>query len=82
MKNLRRSTWNEYRTSGFTYDVANDQASSGGLHHHEVRKTRDGWEYRICQSNGDFFAYSPTEDISEDDGENRFQRARQGNEVF
>lgn len=50
---MRKSTWNTYRTTGYTHDVANDQRSAGGVHHHQVRLAPSGaWQYRILQTNG------------------------------
>lgn len=74
---IRKTTWNTYRTTGYTYDVANDQASAGGVHHHQVRKTKAGWQYRICQSNGCHRSYGQVESIGEADGEARFATAQQ-----
>ena len=72
---LRKTTWNAYATTGYTHDVANDQASAGGVHHHEVRRTRTGWQKRICQSNGRHVAHSPVESISDAEGEALFATA-------
>lgn len=74
---MKKSTWNVYATYGYTYDVANDGASSGGVHHHEVRKTKTGWQHRICQSNGRHQAYGPVEAITDADGESHFATAQQ-----
>jgi len=74
-KTIRKTTWNTYRMVGYTHDVANDQRSAGGCHFAEVRRTRDGWEKRIRQSNGRFFAYGPVEAISDEDGEAAFALA-------
>ncbi len=74
---MRKSTWTTYATSGYTHDVANDQGSQGGVHHHQVRKTKYGWQYRICQANGRHSAFGPVTPISEEDGEARFATALQ-----
>ncbi len=73
----RKSTWTTYATTGYTHDAANDQASAGGVHHHQVRRTRRGWQSRICQSNGRHIAYGPVEPIDEADGEAKFATAKQ-----
>lgn len=49
---MRNTTWNTYKITGYTHDVAQDQRSAGGVHLHQVRKTKEGWQKRICQSNG------------------------------
>jgi len=78
MKKVRATTWNTYRMTGYTHDVANDQASAGGVHYHEIRRSDSGgWQYRVCQSNGRHSAYGPVEVISDEDGEARFEAAKQ-----
>lgn len=75
---LRKEHWNTYRTTGYTHDVANDPSSQGGVHHHQVRLTKSGWKYRICQSNGKHTAYGPVAPIGKEEGEARFLSATQG----
>ncbi len=74
---MKKSTWNTYATSGYTYDVANDQASAGGVHLHQVRRNRSGWQTRICQSNGRHQSYGPVESIDDAEGEAHFATAQQ-----
>lgn len=74
---LRKSAWNTYYTGGYTHDVANDQASAGGVHLHQVRKTKGGWQKRICQSNGRHQSYGPTERLTDTEGEAKFATACQ-----
>jgi hypothetical protein len=74
---MRKDTWNTYATYCYTYDVANDQRSAGGVHLHQVRKTRAGWQKRICQSNGRFRSYSEVTPLSEAEGEAAFATAQQ-----
>lgn len=63
--------------SGYSHDVANDQASAGGCHFHQVRKTtRGGWQKRIRQSNGPHSAYGPVESIDDETGEANFASAQ------
>lgn len=76
MKTIRATTWNTYRVTGYTHDVANDQASAGGVHLHQVRKSNSGWQYRVCQSNGSHRAYGPVDVISDEDGEAKFEMAK------
>lgn len=75
-KTLKQTTWNTYRTTGYTHDVANDQRSAGGVHHHQVRRTARGWQYRICQSNGRHQSYGPVSAIDDAEGEARYETAR------
>lgn len=75
MTTISRTTWNTYATTGYAHDVAQDQASAGGVHLHQVRRTRGGWQKRICQSNGQHRSYGPVEPVSDADGEALFARA-------
>ena len=74
--NIKNSTWNTYRTLGYTYDVANDQASAGGVHLHQVRKTKAGWQKRIKQSNGRHVAYGPVSTMTDAEGAAAFETAK------
>lgn len=77
MKTLTKTTWNTYAISGYTHDVANDQASAGGVHLHQVRRTRAGyWQTRICQSNGRHESYGPVAVIDDEDGESHYATAQ------
>ena len=67
-KTMRQDTWNTYRTTGYTYDVANDQRSAGGVHLHQVRKTRYGWQHRVKQSNGVHASYGPVTPMADAEG--------------
>ncbi len=73
---IRKTAWNTYATYCFTHDVANDQASAGGIHVHEVRKTKAGWQKRICQINGRHTSYGTVSQVSDADGEAAFATAR------
>lgn len=73
---LRKTNWNTYKTTCYTHDVANDQASAGGVHHHQVRRTADGWQYRCCQANGRHISYGPTEHLTDAQGEGYFEAAK------
>ena len=75
MTTIRKNAWNTYATTGYTHDVANDQASAGGVHLHQVRKGKSGWQKRICQSNGHHQSYGKVEAVSDKDGEAFFARA-------
>lgn len=71
---MDKRKWNSYHTCGYTYDVANDQRSAGGVHIYQIRKVKGGWEKRIVQSNGRFFGVGPTEKLSNEDGLSCFHR--------
>lgn len=77
MTTIRKSNWNTYATRGYTHDVANDQASAGGVHHHQVRLGKRGWQHRICQSNGRYQSYGPVSVITDAEGEAHFATAEQ-----
>lgn len=74
-KARRRDVWTVYATTGYTHDVANDQRSAGGVHHHEVRRTKRGWQTRVCQSNGRHTSYGPVRDIDDAEGEAAWAKA-------
>lgn len=74
---MKRTTWTTYATRGYTFDAAQDQRSAGGVHLHQVRKTKAGWQNRILQSNGRFEAAGPVSEISDADGEAAFATANQ-----
>lgn len=74
---LSKRTWNTYYICGYAYDVANDQRSAGGVHLHQVRRTKTGWQKRICQSNGQYESYGPVELIDDATGEAHFATACQ-----
>lgn len=71
----RKDRWNTYDTRGYTYDVANDQASAGGVHLHQVRRSRNGWRRRILQSNGNHQAAGTVQNIEDAEGEALFAQA-------
>ena len=49
------STYTTFRTVGYTYQISgSDQRSTGGVHHHQARKSGDKVLVRIVQSNGRF----------------------------
>jgi hypothetical protein len=73
---LRSTTWNTYRTTGYTHDVANDQASAGGVHHHQIRRTKRGWQKRIVQVNGMHSAASDEQTVTDAEGAAAFEAAR------
>jgi len=73
---MKKTTWTTYSTRGYSHDVANDPVSTGGVHHHQVRKTKSGWQKRILQSNGRFQAPGPVTAIAESEGEANFATAK------
>ena len=75
---MDKRKWNTYRTVGYSYDVANDGASQGGVHDHQVRWTQSGWQHRVLQVNGWHSAAGPVTPIESDaDGAARFATAEQ-----
>ncbi len=73
---VKKTTWNTYMTRCYTYDVAKDQRSAGGVHHHQVRKTKSGWQKRVLQSNGMYSAAGPVNAITDEEGEAFFETAK------
>jgi len=73
---MKATTWNTYRTTGYTHDVAQDQRSAGGVHHHQVRRTKSGWQKRIVQSNGNHSATGEVTPMSDADGEAAYATAQ------
>lgn len=76
MTKIRKSTWNTYAMRGYSYDVANDQASAGGIHLHQIRKVGNDWQKRIIQSNGPHKACGETSGLSDVDGAAAFATAQ------
>ena len=73
---MKKSTWNTYMTRGYSYDVAQDQASAGGVHHAQIRKTKAGWQRRIVQTNGRHSACGQVTEISDAEGEAAYETAK------
>ena len=71
-----RNNWTTWAVTGYTYDVANDQRSAGGVHLHQIRKTKTGWQARIMQSNGRFKAAGEVKQITEEEWRQRNQTAQ------
>lgn len=76
MTTIRKSTWNTYATTCYTHDVANDQRSAGGVHHHQVRLSDGQWQVRICQTNGRHKSYGPVTNVSDEEGDAHFCAAK------
>ena len=74
-KRLRKSTWNTYSIRGYTHDVANDQASAGGVHLYQIRYTKHGWQKRVLQSNGRHEAYGEVSPVDYSEGAAAFAEA-------
>jgi alkylated DNA nucleotide flippase Atl1 len=72
---LRRGTWNTYRITGYTYQAGTDARATGGVHLHEVRRGRAGWQKRVVDSNGNYSSAGEAEPISDAEGEAAFQTA-------
>ena len=75
---MSKTTWNTYATRGYTYDVANDQRSAGGVHLHQVRQTRAGWQKRIKQINGAHASFGPVSPMSDTEGAVAYATAKGG----
>ncbi len=76
MRCTRNDQWNTYATYGYSHDVANDPASTGGVHLHQVRRGKAGWQTRVLQSNGRHRAASRVEPIDDAKGEALFATAK------
>jgi hypothetical protein len=72
---MKQANWNTYKTTSYTHDVAQDQRSAGGVHHHQIRRTKSGWQHRVKQSNGSFASYGATVPMSDADGAALFETA-------
>lgn len=72
---IRKSIWNTYAITGYTHQVGTDAAATGGVHRHEVRKTKAGWQKRVVDSNGRFQSAGPVTPVTEADGEAMFAQA-------
>ena len=76
--NHKKSDWLTYAPYGYTYDVAQDQRSAGGVHDHEIRYSENGgWQTRIAQSNGRHTAYGPIEAVDDATGQAFYDTALQ-----
>ncbi len=73
---MNSNKWNTWKTVGYSYDVAQDQASAGGVHHHQIKLGKAGWMSRICQSNGNHESHGPVVPIPAALGEAHFEQAQ------
>lgn len=73
---MRKSNWNTYSTVCFSYNVAQDPRSTGGVHLHQVRRAKSGWQKRILQSNGRFSDSGPVTEVDPDEGVLLYERAK------
>ena len=73
---MRKDRWNTYSLSGFSYDVANDQASAGGVHIRQIKRGCEGWMHRVLQINGNHRASGPAEPIDAAHGEACYECAK------
>ena len=66
----RRETWSTYRITGYTHQVGDDARATGGVHLHQVRRTRAGyWQRRTVDANGRWESPGPVSPLSDADGE-------------
>ena len=68
MTNNNPSNWNTFAERPYTYDIADDQLSAGGVHLWQVRLGPTGWQKRIIQSNGGHWAQAPIEPLDDETG--------------
>lgn len=73
---MKRSQWNTYAIYGYTYQAGTDARATGGVHLHQVRKTADGWQVRVVDSNGRFRSAGKPSACPDAEGERRYQTAR------
>lgn len=73
---MKNTNWNTHKVTGYTHDIAQDQRSAGGVHLHQIRKARHGWQARIVQTNGRHKASGPVHPISEAEGEAAYATAK------
>ena len=70
--------WNTYAVTGYTHDVANDTASQGGVHIHQVKRlSATGiWLKRVVQSNGRHIAYGHVVPVTAEEGQALYEEAK------
>ena len=74
---LSRRAWNTYGISGYTHQVGHDCRATGGVHLHQVRLGRAGWQRRTVDSTGRYESAGPVTPVNDADGEALFATARQ-----
>lgn len=73
---MTRTTWTTYRITSGTHQVGTDVRATGGVHLHQVRRTRNGyWHTRIVDSNGRYESPGPARAITITEGEARYASA-------
>lgn len=77
MTTIRRDVWNTFKITAYdgTANDNGDRRAHGGVHRHEVRKTKTGWQKRIVVTNGRFDNPCPPVPLSDADGEALFTQA-------
>lgn len=73
---LNRRTWNTYAVRGYTQQAGTDGRATGGVHLHQVRRGRVGWQVRVMDSNGRFLSAGPVSPVSDAEGEAHLETAR------
>jgi hypothetical protein len=73
---LNRGAWNTYAVYGYTHQVGTDGRATGGVHLHQVRRGRAGWQVRTVDSNGRFQSAGPVSPVTDAEGEAHFETAR------
>ena len=72
---MKRTIWTTWAIRAYTHDVANDQRSAGGVHLHQVRRVKTGWQARILQSNGKYRCAGEVSLLDDAEGEARYATA-------
>jgi hypothetical protein len=75
MATLRKSVWNTYRITGYTHQVGDDARATGGVHLHQVRRSRRGWQRRTVDSNGRYTSPGPVAPLADAEGEALYRQA-------
>ena len=69
---MKKSNWNTYKITGFTHQVGTDPRATGGVHLHQVRKHKTGWQRRTVDSNGRYTSAGMVETLSPAEGNAKF----------
>lgn len=73
---MKNTTWNTFKITGYAHDVAQCQRSAGGIHDHQVRKAKSGWQKRIRQANGRHESFGPVSPVTDQEGTALFETAK------
>ena len=73
---MNRKNWTTYAISGYTHQVGDDQRATGGVHLHQVRRTKSGWQRRTVDSNGRYDSAGRVEPLDDATGEAKFSQSQ------